>query len=57
MAWLPPRYSKGVSVTAVGAQEMHELLYTENDYWYRDRIEGRFALKRNLRENERVVAL
>lgn len=31
---LPPRYSKGVSVTAVGAQEMHELLHTAFTDWF-----------------------
>jgi len=31
---LPPRYSKGVSVTAIGAQEMQELLYTAFTDWF-----------------------
>jgi hypothetical protein len=31
---LPPRYSKGVSVTAVGAQEMQELLRTAFTDWF-----------------------
>ena len=31
---LPPRYSKGVSVTAVGAEEMQELLHTAFTDWF-----------------------
>jgi hypothetical protein len=31
---LPPRYSKGVSVTAVGAQKMQELLHTAFTDWF-----------------------
>jgi hypothetical protein len=31
---LQPRYSKGVSVTAVGAQEMQELLHTAFTDWF-----------------------
>jgi hypothetical protein len=31
---LPPRYGKGVSVTAVGPQEVQELLYTAFTDWF-----------------------
>jgi hypothetical protein len=31
---LPPRYGKGVSVTAVGRQEMEELLHTAFTDWF-----------------------
>jgi hypothetical protein len=31
---LPPRYGKGVSVTAAGRQEMKELLYTAFSDWF-----------------------
>jgi hypothetical protein len=31
---LPPRYGKGVSVTAVGRQEIEELLYTAFSDWF-----------------------